>query len=148
MELLDRLFPYIIQRIDGKTLAQKIDTDTLIQKIGTKRLTEIVLEHTKLTMGTAPRESAVVTVTKSGPAPPASVHQAVAKCPPGSRLTGGGVVIMARGGSNLEGPADNQIIESRYGLLEGQWLGVVRMESSGSFYTQAICAWPKLKIID
>ena len=35
--LVDRLFPYIIQKIDGKTLAQKIDTETLINKIGVKR---------------------------------------------------------------------------------------------------------------
>jgi hypothetical protein len=31
--LVDRLFPYIIQKIDGKTLAQKIDGGQLAQKI-------------------------------------------------------------------------------------------------------------------
>jgi hypothetical protein len=31
--LVDRLFPYIIQKIDGKTLAQKIDGSLLAQKI-------------------------------------------------------------------------------------------------------------------
>jgi hypothetical protein len=32
-ELVNRLFPYIIQKIDGKTLAQKIDGGLLAQKI-------------------------------------------------------------------------------------------------------------------
>ena len=32
-ELVNRLFPYIIQKIDGKTLAQKIDGSLLAQKI-------------------------------------------------------------------------------------------------------------------
>jgi hypothetical protein len=145
--LVDRLFPYIIQKIDGKTLAQKIDVNMLIQKIGPKRLAEIMLQHTELTFGTSPREGGIVTVKKSGLAQP-SVHQAIATCPPGSKITGGGVVIMARGESAIGGAADNQIIESRYGLLGNQWLGVVRMESGGSFYTQAVCAWPSLKIIE
>ena len=149
--LVDRIFPYIIQKIDGKTLAQKIDTETLINKIGGKRLAQIVLENTQLKFGTSVRESAVVDVKKSGPAPPASFHQAVAACPPESKITGGGVVIMTRGqpGQGLfAGPADNQIVESRYGNLGNQWLGVVRMESAGSFYTQAVCAWPSLRVID
>jgi hypothetical protein len=140
-ELVNRLFPYIIEKIDG---------NTLIQKIGPKRLAEIMLQHTQLKYGTEPRESAIVDVKKSGPAPPASYHQAIATCPPGSKITGGGVVIMAYGqkGQGLfAGPADNQIVESRYGNLGNTWLGVVRMESSGSFYTQAVCAWPSLRVL-
>jgi hypothetical protein len=136
--LVDRLFPYIIQKIDG---------NTLIQKIGPKRLAEIMLQHTQLRFGTEPREGGVVTVKKDTFAQP-SVHQSIATCPPGSKITGGGVVIMARGENAIGGAADNQIIESRYGLLGNQWLGVVRMESGGSFYVQAVCAWPSLKIID
>jgi hypothetical protein len=31
--LVDRLFPYIIQKIDGKTLAQKMDAGLLAQKM-------------------------------------------------------------------------------------------------------------------
>src|SRR5919107_5353541 len=41
--LVDRLFPYIIQKIDGKTLAQKIDAATLLQKIDAKTLAGKVL---------------------------------------------------------------------------------------------------------
>jgi hypothetical protein len=41
--LVDRLFPYIIQKIDGKILAQKIDAATLLQKIDAKTLTAKVL---------------------------------------------------------------------------------------------------------
>jgi hypothetical protein len=142
--LVDRLLPYIIQKIDGKTLAQKIDTETLINKIGGKRLAQIVLPYIELKFGTSVRESAVITVNKGGLAPQPSVHQAVASCPRESKITGGGVVIMARGENALGGAADNQIIESRYGQLGNTWLGVVRMESGGSFYTQAVCAWPSL----
>ncbi|HEU4824752.1 MAG TPA: hypothetical protein VFS97_15115 [Nitrososphaeraceae archaeon] len=32
-ELINRLFPYIIQKIDGKTLLQKIDGKLLAQKV-------------------------------------------------------------------------------------------------------------------
>ncbi len=135
-ELVHRLFPYIIEKIDG---------NTLIQKIGPKRLTEIMLQHTQLKFGTSVRESAVVDVKKSGPAPPASYHQAVATCPRESKNTGGGVVIMGQG--LFAGPADNQVVESRYGNLGNTWLGVVRMESSGSFYSQAVCAWPSLSVL-
>jgi hypothetical protein len=140
-KLVNRLFPYIIQKIDGKTLAQKIDTETLIQKIGTKRLAEIVLQHTQLIFSTGPHESQLLTVKKSGPSPPATVHPVVASCPQGTKITGGGVVIMA-------GNDDNQIMESRIGQLQNTWSGVVRMSSSGSFYAQAVCMGVILKIID
>ncbi len=43
--LVDRLFPYIIQKIDGKTLAQKIDVATLLQKIDAKTLAAKLLPH-------------------------------------------------------------------------------------------------------
>ena len=43
--LVDRLFPYIIQKIDGKTLAQKIDAATLVQKIDAKTLAAKVLPY-------------------------------------------------------------------------------------------------------
>ena len=44
-ELVNRLFPYIIQKIDGKTLAQKIDAATLVQKIDAKTLAGKVLSY-------------------------------------------------------------------------------------------------------
>lgn len=43
--LVDRLFPYIIQKIEGKTLAQKIDVATLLQKIDAKTLAAKVLPY-------------------------------------------------------------------------------------------------------
>jgi hypothetical protein len=43
--LVDRLFPYIIQKIDGKTLAQKIDVATLLQRIDAKTLAAKVLPY-------------------------------------------------------------------------------------------------------
>jgi TolA-binding protein len=50
--LVDRLFPYIIQKIDGKTLAQKIDVATLLQKIDAKILAAKVIPYldNKITM--------------------------------------------------------------------------------------------------
>ena len=44
-ELVNRLFPYIIQKIDGKILAQKIDVATLLQKIDAKTLAAKVLPY-------------------------------------------------------------------------------------------------------
>jgi hypothetical protein len=43
--LLDRLFPHIIRKIDGKTLAQKIDAATLVQKLDAKTLAAKVLPY-------------------------------------------------------------------------------------------------------
>ena len=43
--MVDRLFPYIIQKIDGKTLAQKIDVATLLQKIDAKTLAAKALPY-------------------------------------------------------------------------------------------------------
>jgi hypothetical protein len=44
-ELVDRIMPLIIKRIDGKTLAQKTDAATLLQKIDAKTLAAKVLPY-------------------------------------------------------------------------------------------------------
>ena len=52
-ELVNRLFPYIIQKIDGKTLAQKIDVATLLQKIDAKTLAAKILPYMQSGSGPA-----------------------------------------------------------------------------------------------
>src|SRR5919198_633319 len=51
--LVDRLFPYIIQ---------KIDAETLINKIGGKRLAEIVLPYIAVSVGASPVYTQKITV--------------------------------------------------------------------------------------
>ena len=55
-ELVNRLFPYIIQKIDGKTLAQKIDAATLVQKIDAKTLAAKVLPYLDIKVNVVEKE--------------------------------------------------------------------------------------------
>ncbi len=40
--MADRLFPFILQKLDGKTLAQKIDATTLVQKMNGAQLAALL----------------------------------------------------------------------------------------------------------
>ena len=53
-----------------------------------------------------------------------------------------------KGQGLFAGPAATQVVESRYGNLGNTWLGVVRMESSGSLYAQSVCAGLSLRILE
>jgi hypothetical protein len=68
-ELVNRLFPYIIQKIDGKTLAQKIDGGLLAQKI---------FPYLDLISSVTIRYGPYQEVVSSG------------RCLPGEQLVGGG----------------------------------------------------------
>jgi hypothetical protein len=70
-QLLDRLMPSIINRLDSKMLAQKI------------------LPHLKVTVPIGDSYGPLVEVKKEG-LPPESLHYAEARCPPGTRVVGGG----------------------------------------------------------
>jgi hypothetical protein len=54
--LVERIFPYIIQKIDGKTLAQKIDAATLLQKIDAKTLAAKVLPFLDIKVNVVSKE--------------------------------------------------------------------------------------------
>jgi hypothetical protein len=43
-ELVDRLFPYIVQKLDGKTLAQKLDQVTLLRKLDNGFIKRVLAE--------------------------------------------------------------------------------------------------------
>ena len=92
-ELVNRLFPYIIQKIDGKTLAQKIDGGLLAQKV-------------------FPYLDIISTVTvRYGP------YQEVvssARCLPGEQLVGGGY--------QYGGPTE-AIVTKTYPYSDNQGLG-------------------------
>ena len=79
-QLLDRLFPQIIKRIDGNTLLQKIDAKTLAAK---------VIPHIKVTLRMQQVYSPLVQIKKD-PLSTDSFHIVEAICPPGTRVMGGG----------------------------------------------------------
>jgi hypothetical protein len=91
-QLLDRLFPQIIKRIDGKILAQKIDAATLIQKIDARTLAAKVLPYLDVN---------IVTVERPGPTHKVDVTGIIGKtvvasasCPPQESLVGGGLALL------------------------------------------------------
>jgi hypothetical protein len=75
--LVDRLFPYIIQKIDGKTLLQKIDARTLAAK---------VLPYLDIENSVTPSSRGLTTTIGEGQRP----FPLTSNCAEGSVLTGGG----------------------------------------------------------
>jgi hypothetical protein len=65
-QLVDRIFPYIIERIDGKTLAQKIDAATLLQKIDDKTLAAKALPYLDIKVSTTERDGQTYDVKGTG----------------------------------------------------------------------------------
>jgi hypothetical protein len=79
--LANRLFPFIIDKIDSKTLLQKIDAKTLAAK---------VFPHIRVKVsGSGPAYSEDIKVSK-GALDSDTYHHVYAKCPPGDLLWGGG----------------------------------------------------------
>jgi hypothetical protein len=89
--LVDRLFPYIIQKIDGKTLAQKIDAATLLQKIDGKMLTEKVFPYLDLNVATIERPGQGSNVDITGLKTRTTIVKA--SCAPGESLVGGAMAL-------------------------------------------------------
>jgi hypothetical protein len=144
--LLDRLFPHIIRKLDGETLALKIDTETLINKIGGKRLAELVLPHIQVSVGASPAYTQRTTVNKDAFAPDTYHTVSVATCPPGTRVFGGGGHVLDRSLNNPKNDAeDNQLVES--GVSDrGGWKITAKMSSSGDVYGYALCGKATLSI--
>jgi hypothetical protein len=90
-ELVNRLFPYIIQKIDGKTLAQKIDATTLLQKIDARALAAKVLPHLDVKVNAMERPGPRHNIDITGLAERRTI--AKASCAPEEALVGGGFYV-------------------------------------------------------
>lgn len=136
--MVDRIFPHIINKIDGKTLLQKIDAKQLIQKI---------LPHIQVTLRIGDSYSPLVQVNKAGLTSD-TFHVAEARCPAGTRVMGGGAQISPGRAPpssfydfNAQDAADNNIVAlmpiptSRLGM-------VAKMETTGNMMAYATCLNP------
>ena len=85
--MVNRLFPYIIQKIDGKTLAQKIDAATLLQKIDGKMLAQKVFPYLDLNIAAIERPGQVSNVDITGFRTRTTI--VTASCAPEESLVGG-----------------------------------------------------------
>ena len=111
-QLLDRLMPLIINRLDSKMLAQKI------------------LPHLTVTLRMGDNYGPIVEVKKDTGMAPASYHTAEARCPPGTRVMGGGGTIQSYTDGSIEsmGPIPTQ----RFSV-------VAKMTGSGTILAYATC---------
>jgi len=138
-ELVNRLFPYIIQKIDGKTLAQKIDGATLVQKIDAKTLAAKLLPHIQVKVSGALSTSELIKVSK-GALDSDTYHHVYAKCAPGELLWGGGGHVRDRYLNDWRrSPEDNWLVESGIAETGNQWKITAKMSSAGDIYAEAIC---------
>jgi hypothetical protein len=128
--LVDRLFPYIIQKIDGQTLLQKIDAKTLAGKL---------LPHIRVTLDGAISTSDRIEVRK-GATDSDTYHHVYAKCAPGTILWGGGGHVRDSYLNDWRrSPEDNWLVETGIAETGNQWKITAKMSSSGDIYAKAIC---------
>ena len=137
-ELVNRLFPYIIQKIDVQTLLQKIDAKTLAAKL---------LPHIRVTLDGAISTSDRIEVRK-GALDSDTYHHVYAKCAPGTVLWGGGGHV--RDGYLNDwrrSPEDNWLVETGIAETGNQWKITAKMSSSGDIYAEAICRKISLALV-
>ena len=131
-QLLDRLFPQIIKRIDGATLLQKIDAKTLAAK---------VLPHIQVTLRMGQVYSPLVHVKKVGyplTGTRATVHMVEAVCPPGTRVMGGGGEISPEKSEKVGQAADNNIVALQI-IPVSRFDMIAKMDTSGDIKSYATC---------
>jgi hypothetical protein len=140
MLLADRIFPYLIQKMDAKTL------QTLIQKVDGKILAAKILPHLQVRVGASAAYAPNVEVNKDVAAPD-SYHKTSVMCPTGTSVFGGGGHVRD---THFNDPrydaADNQIVESGVGN-RGGWMITAKMDSSGSLYGYALCGRATLELV-
>jgi hypothetical protein len=137
-ELVNRLFPYIIQKIDGQTLLQKIDAKTLAAKL---------LPHIQVKVTGSLSTSDLIEV-KKGATDSDTYHHVYAKCGPGELLWGGGGHV--RDGYLNDwrrSPEDNWLVESGIAETGNQWKITGKMSSGGDIYAEAICRKISLALV-
>jgi hypothetical protein len=110
-ELVNRLFPYIIQKIDGKTLAQKIDGGLLAQKVFP--YLDII---STVTIRYGPNQEVVST----------------ARCLPGEKVLGGGY--------QYGGPTE-AIVHKTYPISDNQGLGWLSTYNAGQIDNAKIISY-------
>jgi hypothetical protein len=137
-ELVNRLFPYIIQKIDGKTLAQKIDVATLLQKIDAKTLAVKVLPYLDIKVSavekagqTAKRgtNTGLAVLDKSGKG-----SQMYASCTPDETLVSGGFITQQA-----------EVYASKL-FQPNQWYVSARLQPGESAASYATCLHAELSL--
>jgi hypothetical protein len=123
-----------MKNIDGKVLAQKI------------------LPHIQATLRMGDSYSPLLQVKKQG-FPTDTYHMAEARCPPGTRVMGGGTQISSSQGAppsglfdyNAQDVADNNIAALM--IIPTQRIDVVaKMKTSGSIMAYATCLSPEVAV--
>ena len=109
--LVDRLFPYIIQKIDGKTLAQKIDGGLLAQKVFP--YLDII---SSVTIRYGPNQEVAST----------------ASCHPGEKVLGGGYQY---------GEPTEAIVHKTYPISDNQGLGWLSTYNAGQIDNAKIISY-------
>jgi hypothetical protein len=136
--LVNRLFPYIIDKIDSKTLLQKIDAKTLAAKL---------LPHIRVKLGGAIHTSELIKVQK-GALDPDTYHHVYAQCAPGEVLFSGGGHVRDRYLNDWRrSPEDNWLVETGIAETGNQWKITAKMSSSGDIYAEAICRKIALELV-
>jgi hypothetical protein len=118
--LVDRLFPYIIQKIDGKTLAQKIDGGLLAQKIDGGLLAQKIFPYLDLISSVKIRYGPYKEVVSS------------ARCLPGEQLVGGGYQY---------GGDTDAIVTKTYPLSDNQGLAWLSTYNAGEIFDSKIVSY-------
>jgi hypothetical protein len=118
-QLVDRIFPVVISKIDGATLLQKIDAKTLAAK---------VLPYLDLKVSVTEREGQTARVEGTGPDPPNKTIGGMAYCAPEETIVSGGFILYAGSGD----------IYSSKKIINPDW-SVGARTGSGDLLTFATC---------
>jgi hypothetical protein len=141
MLLADRIFPYLIQKMDAKTL------QTLIEKVDGKQLASKVLPHIRLRISGAPSYSEPLQVDKNALSPD-TYHHVSARCGPGEVMFGGGGHVRDKSMNDWRrSTEDNSLLESGIGNFGNQWKVTAKMSSAGDVYAEAICYKIALEVV-
>ncbi len=128
-QLLDRLFPQIIKRIDGATLLQKIDAKTLAAKV-------LPYLDLKVVVTERPGQTSTIKVSKTG------IGQTLAGCTPGETIVSGGFRIAFPGY-----PEMIQYWSKK--SAENQWMMAMGFpEDDGQLFSYANCLTVELALKD
>ena len=129
-ELVDRIMPLIVKRIDDKTLAQKIDVATLLQKIDAKTLAAKVLPYLdiKVVVTDRPGQTSIV---KIGTLNTRAVGQTFAGCNQDETVVSGGFY--------NEVPQNSEADPLIFEKVQNQWKTAILFTEDGKVHSYANC---------
>jgi hypothetical protein len=140
MLVADRIFPYLVQKMDAKTI------QSLIEKVDGKVLAAKILPYIRVRVGASPAYTPNIEVKKDVAAAD-SFHKTSVMCPPGTSVFGGGGHVRDTYDNDVRRSApDNQIVESGVGN-RGGWMITAKMDSPGSVYGYALCGRATLELV-